>query len=559
MHRRTFVASALASISLKYLWPPALAQASLTSSHLPQKLADLHCHIFNADDLPIEGFVRKVIIPASTELRSQFRDYPDAFIALIRVLSTVMKEAAPSPAEEIALAVPPTASERRNKDLATIEKLLNRIWSREIPPGLDFKDGIAVNVAVTKLQKLLIDEVYPSFFCCGATQDDVENVPLKDMAERLYVSNGIVGRNTRWALLFTRYRFELADALQSFHGGKAVLATPALVDFSKWLEDDNVSNLDQQVAVMGRLTRRKTGLRIHPFMAFDPLRQALHIKAGGAESDSPLALVKKAIESEGFIGVKLYPPMGFRAFNNAGAGTDFPSHVRKPTALGKEPGKQLDDALAQLFTWCAVNHVPVMAHAANSNGAGPGYGTRANPRYWLSLLKQPNFSNLRINLAHFGGFEEGGSPEKSWEWSIGKSWQQSPGAFLYADISYFSEILQSDAQKRKSLMAGWKALREQFPQSANRLIYGSDWVMLGREKGVAPIDLQAHKPYSALVADFLSSVGYSDDQIASIMWRNASRFLGLGAEEKPLGTRARLEKFYSTEGINADWLTNYGV
>jgi predicted TIM-barrel fold metal-dependent hydrolase len=431
------------------------------------------------------------------------------------------------------------------------------IWSHQVPNGLSFEDGFVFNVATEKLQELILEEIYSGFFCCGAGRDEIQAAPLDDVTIRIYGSNGTIGRNVRWALLFTRNRFELADALQSFHGGKAVLATPALIDFSKWLQDDNISDLKLQVAVMGQIAKRKTGIRIHPFMAFDPLREALHRKSGGPEADSPLSLVKQAIASEGFIGVKLYPPMGFRAFNNAGAGDDFPSHVRR--ALGNEPGKKLDDILGELFTWCAASHVPVMAHAANTNAAGPGYGTRANPSHWISLLKQPGLSNLRINLAHFGGFEEGGSYDRSWERSIANFWQRSPAALLYADISYFSEILQSDADKRKRLAASWKKLRAEFPQSADRLIYGSDWVMLGREQGVAPIDVQAHKRYSALVADFLSNVGYTDDNIANIMWRNSARFLGLGVDERATGTRGRLETFNQAEGINSSWLDIFGT
>lgn len=567
MDRRTFVTSMLASAGTLSLSPRAAAQALLESSHLPARFADLHCHIFNADDLPIEGFVRKVVIPSSKELQTQFKGYPGAFIALIKIVSQMMKEAAPTAVEEIQFLnrieqnpdSAPTAADRRAKDLRFIRKLLDRIWSRQVPRGLEFKDAYAVTIAVTKLQQILIEEVYPSFFCCGANTNDMQGVPLGDLAARLYASNGPIGRNVRWALLFTRNRFELADALESFHESRAVLLTPALVDFSKWLEDNDVSSLSDQVAVMAKIAARQTGPRVHPFMAFDPLRQALHTKNGGDAAQSPLAIARKAIAEDGFIGIKLYPPMGFKPFNNAAEGAKFPAHVRKPGALGDQAGKLLDGAMAELFTWCAAERVPIMAHAANSNGSATGYGLRADPANWVQLMKQPQFAKLRVNLAHFGGFEQGGSFDKSWEWTIAKAWKAAPDSYLYADISYFSELLQSTPARRKTLVAAWKALREQFPQSASRLIYGSDWAMLGREKGIAPIDLNAHKAYSALVADFLSGVGYSDDQIVAIMWRNAGRFLGLGIDERASGTRGRLERFYQAKGITTDWLNAFGT
>ena len=60
--------------------------------------------------------------------------------------------------------------------------------------------------------------------------------------------------------------------------------------------------------------------------------------------------------------------------------------------------------MMKLFEWCAANNVPIMAHTNNSNGAGPGYGTRANPKYWQPVLQK--FPTLRVNFAHFGGFDE---------------------------------------------------------------------------------------------------------------------------------------------------------
>ena len=287
----------------------------MDSSHLPERLVDLHCHIFNADDLPIQGFVRKVVIPANKELRAQFRDFPDAFEALIKNSLLLDERRSSFAGSEITLlgkiqagsAAAPTAAERRREDLRVVRKLVDIIWSHQVPAGLSFEDGFVFNVATEKLQQLILEEIYSGFFCCGAGRDEIQAAPLDDVTIRLYASNGTIGRNVRWALLFTQNRFELADALQSFHGGKAVLATPALVDFSKWLQDDNISDLKLQVAVMGQIAKRKTGIRIHPFMAFDPLREALHRKSGGPEADSPLSLAKQAIASEGFIGVKLYP------------------------------------------------------------------------------------------------------------------------------------------------------------------------------------------------------------------------------------------------------------
>jgi predicted TIM-barrel fold metal-dependent hydrolase len=194
--------------------------------------------------------------------------------------------------------------------------------------------------------------------------------------------------------------------------------TPALVDFSKWVEDDHNNPMSQQIAVMSRIARRKNGPRIHGFVGFDPLRQAMYEKNHGPDAENSLKLAQRAIAEQGFIGIKLYPPMGFRPSDNAKLGKDFPCHVRfgvpdekGPCAantpvghdgIGSEPGALLDDVLMRLYAWCADNNVPIMAHTANSNGTSPDYDMRADPKFWKPVLAA--FPKLPLNLAHFGNF-----------------------------------------------------------------------------------------------------------------------------------------------------------
>lgn len=89
-----------------------------------------------------------------------------------------------------------------------------------------------------------------------------------------------------------------------------------------------------------------TGIHMHSFVGFDPRRQV-------QEPGTPLALVKRAILEHGFVGVKLYPPMGFQASDNKGP---------------------IETALRRLYDWCKDADVPIMAHAENSIGAGCGDG-----------------------------------------------------------------------------------------------------------------------------------------------------------------------------------------
>src|SRR5262245_48974277 len=79
---------------------------------------------------------------------------------------------------------------------------------------------------------------------------------------------------------------------------RLVLMTPAIVDFSKWLEDDDHSSIGDQVQVMARLARRKHGPRVHGFVGFCPLRQALYNDHRRRPGDKdPMSLVRAAIEA----------------------------------------------------------------------------------------------------------------------------------------------------------------------------------------------------------------------------------------------------------------------
>src|SRR5215468_11330041 len=118
MRRRDFLAAGAALIaSTRALDEPAQAQAAAN-------VIDAHCHLFNVRDMPLEGFIRKVLIPSNKELAGYFARYQGAFEVMIHTLAEVMREDAPLPREEIALLDDiaggrrrePSAEERRRRD-----------------------------------------------------------------------------------------------------------------------------------------------------------------------------------------------------------------------------------------------------------------------------------------------------------------------------------------------------------------------------------------------------------------------------------------------------------
>ena len=202
---------------------------------------------------------------------------------------------------------------------------------------LSLTEGIALEVALEQIRLFLYQQIHEEFGKPDLTAEDREALggltpfQVDAIADELYSRDDLLGRYIRWALLYTRNRYELAEELDQLHGkvgqkSRIVLMTPAIVDFSKWLEDEDQLSIEEQVDVMARIACRRDGPRVHGFVGFDPLRQALYDHHQRKPTDKdPMAVVRGAIEVDrildatstkttgGFVGVKLYPPMGFRA------------------------------------------------------------------------------------------------------------------------------------------------------------------------------------------------------------------------------------------------------
>jgi predicted TIM-barrel fold metal-dependent hydrolase len=598
MRRRDFVAGGIALAG-----KAALSSSGWAQSAAPriERIIDAHCHVFNAADLPIEGFAKRIMVPKSaqtSDLVARFADYPGALEALVHAITVQVKRAAPDMQTEIDTideferepGKKPTNAWRQDEDRRHLRSALRLIWFNsdifsERP--LSLTEGIALEVALEEIRLFLFQQIHEEFGKPVLTAEDRDVLggltpfQVDAMTDELYSREDLLGRYIRWALLYTRNRYELAEELDQLHGktghtSRIVLMTPAIIDFTKWLEDEDQLSIQDQVDVMTRIACRRGGPRVHGFVGFDPLRQALydHHRRSPADMD-PMAVVRRAIEvnqivvgdstrtTGGLVGVKLYPPMGFRATDNRhlpDASFNEPAYLRSPdTGLGSQIGSKLDAALSKLYTWCSDNNVPIMAHTSHSFGPNSDYEDRADPVFWADVLKQNAFPRLRINLAHFGHFNKAvqyarpqNYVDKCWEWTVGKTLISSAEA--YADISSLGEILKTGPSRK--IVECMKAFKEHFPNSDERLLYGTDWSMIAQEERFPK--LFSSRAFPDLMTLFLRAVGYNDAQIEGIMFRNAVRFLGLSkAEFDKFGeksTRGRLEKFYAAHNLSSDWM-----
>lgn len=200
---------------------------------------------------------------------------------------------------------------------------------------------------------------------------------------------------------------------------------------------------------------------IYPFVFIHPERPKL------------FSLVKHYIEEKGFAGLKMYPPLGYYPFD-----------------------KRLD----LVYSYAEQNNIPIISHCARGGvyyrgeikdrkhpitgkeiKAGKNKfitDTYTDPDNYKYLLNK--FPNLKINLAHYGGFDE-------WEKYLQNTIVDSDGetnwlckvnelirnySNVYSDISYtlFSP----------RLIPLLKVLLTE-PAYKNKILFGSDFYMIEQE------------------------------------------------------------------------------
>ena len=472
------------------------AGAATTAAKMPNALIDMHCHVFNAADLPASPFIYRVV-------RERYSADPDGLVAGLGAILTALAGNAPTAAAEL----------------------------NDIHQAQPTKSGAAA---------------------VGTAH-----------------STGSAGGILDWLRLFGHSRRELIAKLTNFYSATQThceLIAPAIVDYDTWLENVEYEGqrLTDQAAVMGAIAKLPGKPRVHGFIGFDPIRAILapygYNPSGGTALDRifPHELVKDAVNKYGFLGVKLYPPMGFREWDNGKGDITFSSIVKRYVGLvynnisDKQLGQLIDTELEKLYRYCAEEGVPILAHTYNSNQADECTGWRASPQYWGDVID--NFSTpqkpLRLCLGHFGSFSAhtkypactDAFGAKAWEVITGAILTKPAGKYVFADLSYLSEVLNQGTgwqTHRKAMSNQFKNFITKYDNQAEHICYGSDWIMLGLEQG--------HERYHVALAKFLTNdVQLNDAQLNNIYFANAVRFLGLRPGDQ---NRARLEKFYRDNNI----------
>jgi predicted TIM-barrel fold metal-dependent hydrolase len=506
---------------------------------------DIHSHIFNGLDVPVTGFLTQVVLRDS---HTKIRDRP--FLeALIELLAAILTRSTETPEQElrrisrggiptpdIAFTLDVDAEDERIVAEA-IGAFQAEIGVFQVSPA----DG-----SPSQGDQAVLARLYEDTGVSPVSPVTENSIPKNvELAAAIYERSAETGRYVRksrflqairWAGLLTRPRSAILREYVALYGGPngVQVVCPSILDFTFWfLEDEPVSGRRAQIDVMSAIAKQSQDVLVLNFVGFCPLRAAVERRRGL----DPLRLVKRAILERGFAGIKLYPPMGFKPIGNNPDDT----YGQKPER--KASGAELDRELNALYSWCTRLDIdaPIKAHAANGNAAQICSGQNAAPDNWSPVLAI--YPNLRLNLAHFGGFDETNPDEAdnicrdkppNWEERVVDLFS-GDHQYTYSDLGYWTEIYEKESARRTRGLT--RRLLRQSLELKDRLMFGTDWTMLGREP--------KHPEYIAALHRAAADLKIP---VQALFRDNARAYLGL---DQATPARGRLEAFFGPERLDA--------
>jgi predicted TIM-barrel fold metal-dependent hydrolase len=284
-----------------------------------------------------------------------------------------------------------------------------------------------------------------------------------------------------------------------------VLATPLMMDLKSFSDKQSPGILyEDQIELISNIAA-KYPWKIMPFIMFDPRRP-------GA-----FDITKNALKDKGFLGVKMYPSLGY--------------HPNPCSGFNK---KQMNKELKKIYKYCANKSIPITTHCSK----GGAYRVKrlarrlSHPLNWIEVLEE--HPDLCINFAHFGGPE--GRKKKFlntndpglWCNVIQKLMIMKGYKNVYADTSYHEGALKED-----TAAAYYAALKKLISKDRikNRIIFGTDWLMTRHTW-----------PEKKYVGKFIK--GLPAQELEQVAFDNPLRFLFPGGK-----VPQRIKDFYTSKDV----------
>lgn len=478
--------------------------------NLPAHSIDVHTHFFNASDASVIGYFTHSVNHDSPRLERFLERMEGVLKALVSIAPSARSELDQLEALDRQKLSPDSRDAvlelQENAERTRIAKAIARQMrvsgvTQEFGNGFDSNKG---------------------FQAVPSDEDDIRRLldPDSEDENKSLVSRGaVVAGVFRFLGCMLQRRSTSLRSFQRGHGGRGISAAfGALVDFDHFYTDLARSPLADQVQLHSRLARQFRGFML-PLFAYNPWAD---IKSGGAN----LRLLTEAVEKHGFIGAKIYPPVGFLPTGN---------EVRIP---GLDP-KELNAALKRFFLECNRLAIPVMAHANSTQGRDYEADQNSRPDVWRALIDEMAKDGKvpLLNLGHFGGNGGDGVNGASNDWPVrfAELMRGNGGEGIYGDIGKWSDLrdCRIGGKGCKPALDRLAEAKHAFPSLDRRLMYGSDWFMMIKEAD-----------WKRWPEDIASAMRATDFDLDRLFHRNAMECFGL----LPGGAnRGRLETFFAGE------------
>jgi len=308
---------------------------------------------------------------------------------------------------------------------------------------------------------------------------------------------------------------------------KVDLYVPLMIDYEYWFKNTVDEPIDHQIDEIYRSIVLERKGKVHPFVAFDPARELAYRKRmpgpeGSREKYSSLEMVKDAIENKGFIGVKLYPAIGYRPAGNSAVDKQRRKLFRKikMERYSVFTGDEIDGVLDDLYRYCVKEQVPITTHCVSGGieaypDASYDFGS---PVFWQPVLRK--YPSLHVNLAHFGwtGKERYIKPDHDGN----KPWVKeicdmiTMHRYLYTDAAHHGV---TDPKPRKEFLNDYPIMFADHGEVIKKkLMYGIDWHVFSKEKNYTQFKPEYIRLWKELGL-------YSDDELGLFLGGNAMEFL----------------------------------
>jgi len=212
------------------------------------------------------------------------------------------------------------------------------------------------------------------------------------------------------------------------------LIVALMMDITKGGDGDK-DRFEHQIKETSQQVLRYPG-RILPFIAVNPLRRGHR------------SIMERALLSRGFVGVKLYPSLGYDI--------DSPE-------------------MHAVYDFCHLRGIPMLMHCTPDGFyAEDAFRGNSEPRLWEPILRQ--YKGLKVCFGHFGGGENLCTAEissTSWTYQILELMRDPDNTGVYADIAFHTGPMDGGIGEAH-YVSNLKALLND-PVIGSRILFGTDF------------------------------------------------------------------------------------